>query len=301
MTRRDCVKKAALAALGACIPLAAKQAPNKSKRDRLACNSWPFRAYFDTPELHEFRDAKYPLLNQWDFPEFLADHFGIHNVEFLPQHFPNTEAATIEKVKAGLTKAKSRCCNLMGVEFPGGVFAPNADSKALVREAERWFGVAAALDCPTITIALGGKEKPDAHVAAANLAPVVESAQRRGKKILFHNDDMKRESAEILSAVILQLGRDRTGTCPDFGNFATKSAAYALQQLRILAPYASNICHSKDGIADKGIFYRDDFPASMQVMKESGFHGLYSLEFEGLGTPLEGVRSLLEQTEKYMD
>jgi sugar phosphate isomerase/epimerase len=300
MTRRECVTKAALAALGACAPVAAKQAPNKSKRERLACNSWPFRAYFDTPELHEFRDPKYPLLTQWEFPEFLADHFGIHNVEFLPQHFPDTEAATISKVKDGLAKAKSSCCNLMGVDLPGGVFAPDADVKVLVRETERWLRVMDVLECPTITIALNGKERPDPHIAAKNLGPVVNATRKRGKKVLFHNDDMKRESAEILSALILQLGRDRTGSCPDFGNFATKSAAYALQQLRILAPYASNICHSKDGIADKGIFYRDDFPASMEVMKASGFRGIYSLEYEGLAAPLEGVRSLLEQTEQYM-
>jgi sugar phosphate isomerase/epimerase len=281
--------------------MAAKQGPNKGKRERIACNSWPFRAYFDTPELREFRDAKYPLLNQWEFPQFLADQFGIHNVEFLPQHFADTEPATISKVKDGLAKAKSSCCNLMGVDLPGGVFAPDADVSVLVRETERWLQVMDVLECPTITIALNGKEQPDPHVAAKNLGPVVEAARKRGKKVLFHNDDMKRESAEILSALILQLGRDRTGTCPDFGNFATKSAAYALQQLRMLAPYASNICHAKDGIADKGILYRDDFPASMQVMKASGFHGIYSLEFEGLGAPLDGVRRLLEQTEEYMD
>jgi sugar phosphate isomerase/epimerase len=293
------MKAVAAAALGSAL-VAAKQTPNNNLRERLACNSWPFRAYFDTPAMHEFRDPKYPLLMQWDFPQFLADQFGIHNVEFLPQHFPDLEPATIEKVKEGLKKADSRYCNLMGVELAGGVFAPGADTKTLVRDAERWLAVADALDCPTITVALNGKERPDAHIAAANLGPVVEAAHRRGKKVLFHNDDIKRESAEILSSIVTQLGRDRTGTCPDFGNFATKSAAYALSQLRTLAPYASTICHAKDGIADHGVFYRDDFAASMKVMEGSGFHGLYSLEFEGLGTPVEGVRKLMEMTEEYL-
>ncbi|HEX4229359.1 MAG TPA: TIM barrel protein [Bryobacteraceae bacterium] len=300
MDRREFVKKAAAAALLASIPAQAKQGSNDKKRERLACNSWPFRAYFDTPEMHHYRDPKYPLVMQWEFPQFLADHFDIHNVEFLPQHFPDIQPSTIDKVKEGLRTAKSGCCNLMGVEFTGGVFAPHADTNSMVQEAERWLGVAAALDCPTITVALTGKERPDAHVAAANLKPVVDAAHRRGKKVLFHNDDIKRESAEILSSVIGQLGRDRTGTCPDFGNFATKSAAYALNQLHILAPYASNICHAKGGIADHGVFYPDDFAASMKVMRDSGFHGLYSLEFEGLGPPLEGVRKLMITTEDYL-
>jgi hypothetical protein len=64
----------------------------------------------------------------------------------------------------------------------------------------------------------------------------------------------------------------------------------------MLAPYASNICHSKDGIAENGKFYADDFPASMKVMRDSGFSGVYSLEFEGLGDPIDGVRRLMQLT-----
>ena len=275
-------------------------AGDNSKLERLACNSWPFRGYFDTPQMHEYRDSRYQLLTQADFPEFLADHFKIHNVEFLPQHFADTDPSTIDKVKAGLKKANSRCCNLMGVEFSGGVFMRTTDRQTLAKEAERWVGVAVALSSPSMTVALTGEGATDPQVAAENLAPVVDAAQRQGIKVLFHNDNLHRENAETLIAVIGKLGRERTGTCPDFGNFATKSADFALSQLRLLAPYASNICHSKDGIAEKGKFYADNFPASMQVMRETGFNGLYSLEFEGLGDPLEGVRKLLKETEEHL-
>lgn len=247
--------------------------------------------------MHEYRKSQYPLLTQAEFPEFLADHFDIHNVEFLPQHFADTEPSTIEKAKTALKRANSRCCNLMGVEIPGGVFARGAQDQA-GKAAERWCGVAAELGAPSVTVALTGEGTVDPHAAAENLRPFVDVAQRRGLKVLFHNDDIRRESAEVLTAVVRELGRDKTGTCPDFGNFATKSAAFALEQLRMLAPYASNICHAKDGIAEKGKFYADDFPASMKVMREAGFRGVYSLEFEGLGEPIDGVRKLMELTEQ---
>jgi sugar phosphate isomerase/epimerase len=250
--------------------------------------------------MHEYRKVQYQLLTQAEFPEFLADHFKIHNVEFLPQHFVDTDASAIAKVKAGLKKANSRCCNLMGVDIPGGVFVKQADRRRIRQEAERWAGVALALGSPSITVALNGDQPPDPKIAADNLKPLVDIANKHGLKVLFHNDSMKTESAEILTAVIGYLGRNRTGTCPDFGNFATKSAAYALSQLRMLAPYASNICHAKGGIAEHGKFYSDDFPASMKVMSDSGFNGLYSLEFEGLGEPIEGVRKLMERTEQYL-
>jgi sugar phosphate isomerase/epimerase len=248
--------------------------------------------------MHEYRDKQYPLITQAEFPEFLADHFKIHNVEFLPQHFLDTEPATIDKVKAGLKRANSRCCNLMGLEIPGGVFVEGSDRKAVVKEADRWTAVAVALGSPSITVALTGEGTTDGKTAAYNLTPFVDIASKRGIKVLFHNDSLQTESAEILTAVISQLGRERCGTCPDFGNFATRSASFALAQLRMLAPFAATLCHAKDGIADNGRFYADDFPACMKVMRDGGFQGLYSLEFEGLGKPIEGVRALLNLTEK---
>lgn len=297
-SRRSFVTTCA-AILPASALLAGQQAANKAS-DRLACNSWPFRAYFDTPQMHEYRDAKYPLISQAEFPQFLADHFNIHNVEFLPEHFADTSADTIQKVKAGLKKAGSRCCNLMGVGVPGGVYTKGLDRNAVVKAAERWAGVAVALGSPSITVPLDGQGTPDPAIAADNLKPLLDVASKRGLKVLFHNDSIKTETAEILTAVIKQLG-PKTGTCPDFGNFATKSAAYALSQLKMLAPYASNICHSKDGIADDGKFYADDFAASMKVMRDNGFKGVYSLEFEGLGTPIEGVNRLKEKTLQFLD
>jgi hypothetical protein len=38
----------------------------------------------------------------------------------------------------------------------------------------------------------------------------------------------------------------------------------------------------------------------MKVMKEAGFQGVYSLEFEGLGAPIEGVQKLLTLTETFL-
>ena len=299
MNRRDLLRSAAATLLTS--KLRGRQRSGSDKLQRLACNSWPFRGYFDTPEMHEYRDTKDPLLTQEQFPEFLADHFKIHNVEFLPQHFVDTEPATIDKVKAGLMKASSRCCNLMGVELPGGVYNPKANREALAKDAQRWIEVAVALGSPSITIALTGEGPVDPHTAVYNLKQTVVAAQHRGIKVLFHNDDIRRESAETITAIVQQFGRGRAGTCPDFGNFATRSATFALAQLRMLAPYASNICHSKGGIAEKGTFYADDFPASMKVMRHAGFRGVYSLEFEGVGDALEGVRKLMDITLEYMD
>jgi Xylose isomerase-like TIM barrel len=258
--RRDFLGGAMTASLLASVPAWALQRSSSGKLDRLAANSWPFRAYFDTPQMHEYRDSKYPLLTQEEFPQFLADNFKIYNVEFLSQHFVDTEPSTIDKVKAGLKKANSRCCNLMDVQIPGGVFADHTDRQAVTKQAERWVNVAAALGCPSITVALTGEGPANPSTAARNLKPLVDVAHARGIKVLFHNDDIARESAETLVAVIKQLGPDRTGTCPDFGNFATRSADFALSQLRMLAPYGSNICTRRMASLTKASSTRTTFP-----------------------------------------
>jgi len=188
--RRDFIRSAG-AALLSVVSSRVIRGSNADHLERLACNSWPFRGYFDTPEMHQFRDPKDPLITQSQFPEFLADHFKIHNVEFLLPHFVDTDPGTIGKVKAGLKKAHSRCSNLMAPGFSGGVFSLTADRQAIAKEAARWGDVAVALGCPTITVALTGEGRVDAHIAATNLAPAVNAIHKHGIKLLFHNDDLQ--------------------------------------------------------------------------------------------------------------
>jgi len=272
-------------------------APRPAPERRLTCNSWPFRGYFDTPAMHRYRDPRLPLLEQAEFPRFLADTFGIHAVEFLPQHFSSTSPAYVDAVRAGLAKAKSRVVNLMGAEVPGGLYNPHLNWDQVGPGVTRWLDIAVALACPSITFALGGSLPVDPAVAVRNLRPIVAAACRRRVQVLFHNDDIRRESAPQLRAIIRGLN-GQAGTCLDFGNFAPRSAAYTLETVRLLAPFCHHICHAKDGIGENGHFYADDFPASMRIMEGSGFRGFYSLEYEGTGgDAVAGVRQLLEKTE----
>jgi len=284
------------AAYSGAVVLPGTTRPGSNRKTRLTCNSWPFRGYFDTPEMHRYRDARLPLLQQTDFPQFLADTFGIHAVEFLPQHFSATTPTYVRAVREGVAKARSRVVNLMGVEVPGGLYNPGMNLAEVGPHVTRWLDIAVALECPTVTFALGGHLPVDPAVAVKNLRPVVAAARKRQLQVLFHNDDIRRESAPQLRAIIHGLD-GHAGTCLDFGNFAPRSAAYALETVRLLVPFCHHICHAKDGIGENGQFHADDFQASMQVMRHAGFRGFYSLEYEGTGSDaVAGVRQLLEKT-----
>ncbi len=296
MMTRPNLSALAIAALGGGNP-----SDLATKKRRLACNSWPFRGYFDTPEMRRYRNPKFPLLRCEDFPEFLADHFGIHQVEFLPQHFNSTAPDYVARVEAGVRRAHSRVVNLMGVEIPGGLYNPHLDAHAALKAAKIWIDIAVRLGSPSATFPLSGPRPYHPAVAARNLRPIVVYARTRGVRVLFHNDDIHAESAPQILAVLHHLRAPNAGTCPDFGNFAVRSAAYALWTLRRLMPHAKNICHAKDGIAPDGRhFYADNFPMSMAVARRDDFAGAYSLEFEGLGDPIPGVHALMEKTLEYM-
>jgi sugar phosphate isomerase/epimerase len=298
--RREFLRNTGGAALALSTIGWAKSSGRAAGLRRLTCNSWPFRGYFDTPEMRQYRNAKFPLLTQPEFPQFLADHFGLHSAEFLPEHFEDTTPAYVQKVKLGLHRAHSTLANMMGVEIPGGLYNPNLDHERAMTVARRWIDITVELGGPSATFPLGGPKPYDTAVAAKNIAPIVAYGKKRGVRILFHNDDIRTESADQLIAVIQAVKSHNLGTCPDFGNFAPRSAAYALETTKRLMPYATNICHAKDGIAEHGKFYPDDFAASMKVTRDLGFRGKYSLEFEGLGDPIPGVKALLDKTLEYL-
>ena len=64
VNRRDFLRTGAGTIVLSSVAIPAMCGDSDSKLKRLACNSWPFRAYFDTPEMHEYRKPEYALLTQ---------------------------------------------------------------------------------------------------------------------------------------------------------------------------------------------------------------------------------------------
>ncbi len=303
MTTRRRFLRDSGAALG-CVAVLPLTFPHHLRHLPLACNSWPFRGYFDTPIMHRYRDPRLPLLDLLDFPAFLVKHFGIHGVELIPAHFSSTTPAYVKKLKRALASSGSQAVNLMGVDIEGGLFNPHLDRQKANSTALQWIDIAAQLNIPSATFPLGGPpEMRDAPVEErtkivyANLKSIVTYAESRNVRVLFHNDDIHWESAPQIVSLIRKL-KYNVGSCPDFGNYAPRGADVALDTLRQLLPYVHNICHAKDGIAVNGKFYPDDFAASVKATRKAHFKGWYSLEFEGLGDAISGVARLQSKLQR---
>ena len=68
-----------------------------------------------------------------------------------------------------------------------------------------------------------------------------------------------------------------------------------------MAPYAA-VCHAKAlDLDENGEVPEWDFGRCMKIMKDAGFDGYYSAEFEGKGDQYQGVVGNLSVIRRYLD
>src|SRR5689334_19247697 len=67
-------------------------------RERICVSTWAFHTKFENGEIQ--------LL---DFPEMIADRYGVHNLEVVSNHFGDTDPAELQK---RLDRTKSRMVNI---------------------------------------------------------------------------------------------------------------------------------------------------------------------------------------------
>jgi len=245
------------------------QAPNKL--DRVSVMT----SYFGT-RMPDTRDKGAPAVKKdlqlLDFPEMMADHFHIHNVELQQMYFPSAEPAYFRELLSRLKKTKSRIVD-MPLEFdaegtPGLVSVCSPDPK--IREqaialTKTWIDHAAVLGSPSVMVNQGTLE-PEAVPFAIEGLKIV-SAYGKSKNVAVIMENRGRTTPEVLVQLIKGSG---TYANPDIGNFPDEETR--ARGLRMLYPLSHGITHVK--LAPE----RFDFDKAVQISKEMGYKGLYSIE-----------------------
>jgi hypothetical protein len=259
--------------IGSAAALCAAQvrAQRSNKLDRVAVMT----SYFGT-RMPDTRDKGAPAvhkdLNLLDFPEAIADHFHIHNVEVQQMYFPSTEPSYFREFKDRLKKAKSRVSN-MPLEFdekgtPGIISVCSPDAK--IREhaielTKLWIDHAAVLGSPSVMLNQG-------PLADGTLEPAIEGLRTvasygKTKKIAVTIENRGPTKPETLAELIKSAGAYAN---PDIGNFADEETR--ARGLRLLYPISHGNTHVK--LAPE----RFDFAKAVGISKELGYKGLYSIE-----------------------
>jgi hypothetical protein len=277
MRRRDFVV-GGLAA-GMTMKLLGEARPNQAKLDRLAVMTLCFNRVLKDPD---HPDDAQKTLDIMDVPQMIADRYGIHYVEFQHSHFASTELPYLREVRDRVKQAKCRM-NQINVEFdPFDISSPERDVRLeTIDLTKQWIDHAVVVGCPRVMINQGTLAPEVLETAKATLKTIAEYGKTRKVFVTAENRGGGRRPApppgtpprpttaswEVLVEVLKATGAYAN---PDIGNFPDEASRAA--GLRVLYPLSSGSSHAHYAPE------RYNEAAAIQISKEVGYKGLYSVE-----------------------
>jgi sugar phosphate isomerase/epimerase len=272
------------------------RAQTSGKLDRVCVLSWSFRNLFTRT-----RDKGVPApakdFDILDFPEMIADRYNIHNVEVQSMYFASRERSYLLEFEKRLKRAKSRLIDIP-LEFddePGPTpTISSAEPKLREHALElsmQWIDRAAELGARTVMPNQGRLNDANLSLAVDWLKRLKVHADSRNIGVIMENRGTSAGTPEVLARIIKASGIYAN---PDFGNFPDKETCE--RGLRELFPLADGLCHVKLNRP------RFDLGTCMQISREVGFKGLYSIETEtnNGSDPYRAVQEVLDALIQYL-
>jgi sugar phosphate isomerase/epimerase len=308
-TRRDFIKKAAIGAAGvglaASLPDYLFASTEKDLFFQIAVSQFSFASQFWTQQLK-------PL----DFPA-KAKELGITGLDYCSMFFADKakDAQFLKDLKQRAADAGSY--NLRIMVDGEGVLGDLKDEVRLkaVDNHHKWIDAAAALGCSMIRVNVEGEGSPAdvAKAAVDSLGRLIEYGKGQNIDVIVENHVGISCNAGWLAGVMKQVNSTHCGTLADFGNFCinrTKPetndiAGYmktkCLEEydrykgITELMPFAKGV-HAKSHVFDgAGNDMETDFVRMFKIIKDSGFKGWVSIEYEG------GLLKMYTKDSKYLD
>ena len=261
-------------------------------RARLAVASYPFRKTVN---------PRTGTLRLVDFPQMVADQFGVRGIEPLDEHFPFTDPGYLDRFRSALSRAGVRVVNIPVGRLPGSFYDPSEEvRRAVVDAARHWVQVAATLKSPGIRahIRSVNTAPPNASLAAEALRRVADFGEENNVVVHLENDNPHSEEAFFLVDVIDRAGTPWLRALPDFCNsmLLDKGEEYNLKAVAAMFQRAFAICHVKDSEQEGKKFYRIDLAHTFAIAARSGYRGYFSMEYDAEGDPYAPTRRLIEDS-----
>ncbi|WP_114937742.1 TIM barrel protein [Mucilaginibacter endophyticus] len=307
--RRDFIKQAAMGAAGLGLATSLPEflyADTATKPFfKLAVSQFSFASQFWTKQLD-------PL----NFPA-KAKELGISGLDYCSMFFADKakDQQFLSDLKKRATDAGSYNLRIM-VDGEGVLGDLNeANRLKAVDNHHKWIDAAAALGCPMIRVNVEGDGNPDdvAKAAVDSLGRLIEYGGKQKIDVIVENHVGISCNAGWLAGVMKQVNSKHCGTLADFGNFCinrTKPetndiAGYmktkCLEEydkykgITELMPYAKGVHAKSHMFMPDGSDPETDFLKMFKIIKESGFNGWVSIEYEG------GLLKMYSKEDKYLD
>lgn len=236
-----------------------------------------------------------PAMTLHDFAEQAAA-WEVDAVELTSYYFPR------DFTPSDVLSLK-RHCHLLGLEISTTpirntfTFPAGPEREREIAHVERWIDVAAELGSPAIRIFAGDAQKGQAETEARrNCVESIERclvhAARRGVFLALENHGGVVAEPEGLLEIASAVSSDWFGVNLDTGNFHGEDP-YA--QLARCLPYAVTV-QVKVEIQPKGAAKQPaDLGRLVGMLKQGGYRGHVTLEYEAAEPPLVAVPRYLEQ------
>lgn len=243
-------------------------------------------------ETYSFRDLiRTGKLDMVSVPAFYKEQ-GIKGISYNDMFFKDPDDAFLDKVKAAV-KAANRVVTCYVIE--GNLaMADEAKRKAQIEADKKKLRIAHHLGAPVVRInvgATGRQENADDTLGVerviAAFKELLPLARELKVRISIENHGGVSRTAANIVKIIKATDLKWVGSLVDFGNFP---ADIRYDEIAAVTPYAF-VTHVKIGEFDQNGEAKDyDFPRVLQILKKNRYKGSISIEYEGKGDPIEGVR-----------
>lgn len=226
-----------------------------------------------------------------EFPRVALERFGIRAVELCQMHFPPPDSGRLDQLLKVVGETGSTIVNIP-VDV-GNISQPDERKRAHdVAQIKSWVDVARYVGAPSIRVNTGRQDGPvDLSITLGSYNQIADYAETKGVRIGLENHGGISADPRNVVKLVEGVGRHRFGTLPDFGNFAPE---VRYEGLEMIVPYAL-VVHAKTYDLDAaGNVPEFDFPRCMRILRDVGYDGYLSIEFEGDGDQYLGVQKAIE-------
>jgi L-ribulose-5-phosphate 3-epimerase len=166
-------------------------------------------------------------------------------------------------------------------------------------KAVRWT---AEYGLPIMNTAVGGHQSADENEEAflGNIGALADAAEEAGivVSLEIHGDIMA--SSDVTIPLLEKIGRDSVRVNYDTANVEFYSGDKAVDDLPKIIPYLAHV-HLKDTVGGKGVWNFGaigsgsvDFARVLEILREAGYDGPYSVELEFQGEPWPALAEVTE-------
>ena len=305
-TRRRFLQQCATTAAGVWLTPAlahASSAPDikfpSQPRERIAIASYPFREFISG----EDSKAAKPM-DLKDFAAHVVEKFQVNKIEPWTGHFPSTATKYLEEFRVAVEGANAAVANI-AVDGEHSPYASDASEREqAIAFSKKWIDNAAIIGSPSIrtNIPRAKGAKPDLNRTADSLSRVAEYAATKNIVVTLENDNPVSEDPFFLVALVKKVNNAWLHTLPDFGNtLAAHKPDYAYRGLDAMFRHAYCISHVKSSETNsKGVTVHVDMARAFGLMKQHGYRGYCSMEWDDTGDPYQKTAELIWQTVQYL-